>query len=695
MALIFVGPGRVMSIGGGLLALRKPVFGSTAGGLGASSPGQDLTEISGLAGWWDASDLGSMRGLDGSASVGWREQCSQIVSRSSSALPIESYRYIVDGRLAAPFPRIAGLLGGAGQLNQGTGLLRPALDPDQGFKLQESSFGSAHEWTWYLVWSRPNRRQGSFRDADPTVLLRAGNTVVLQAGGQSGQSNLTLFPNGAAVPLSSELARRHTHSIILRHSPINGLDVWLDDTLVVQGINNACPAVPQGPILFLHDGTFMGGAQCWFHEAAFWTRRLPDTEIARMHTHSGRWHRGARKGVALLFNGQSNAVNYSLNDGAAELLAQGVAWHLGAIAWNVLATTGSPNAYTMQSGHGLYQVQSGSYPGNFLNDPMNGMPPSGWSLGSDGTAVQNAIQALLAEDRDDISAIVWPWNETDSLRGTGELSTFVAAATRFLDLERGMVGKAAGQLPLIWWSAIPYGTAAGSAMHRNAVHLLSNTSGLNVVVGNPQTSDSNERGASWDELSGISTGGDAAHRDGDDNRRFARLAAPIVARAILASGGADSINQIPDTLPVVGGPRIIHAYRQNATSIVITVQHDNGSDLVIPRQAVNGKGFAVTDGGVTAGQGIVVHAVACERLSSTQLRITLAQPLQNASALCRLHYPYGGEAIGRGNAVTDNAAARPAPDGWDVSVDLGSAWRLDYPLASTMVPVELSDTPHA
>lgn len=256
-----------------------------------------------------------------------------------------------------------------------------------------------------------------------------------------------------------------------------------------------------------------------------------------------------------------------------------------------------------------------------------------------------------------------------------------------------MIGKAAGQLPLVWWSAIPYGTAAGTALHRNAVHLLSNASGLNVVVGNPQTSDSNQRGASWDELSGISTGGDAAHRDGDDNRRFARLAAPIVARAILASGGGDSINEIPAALPALGGPRIIHAYRQSATSIVVTVLHDCGSDLVVPRQALNGKGFTVTDGGVSVGQGAVVYAVACERLNPTQLRITLAQPLQSASTLCRLHYPYGGEPIGRGNAITDNAAALAKPDGWDVSADLGSAWRLDYPLALTMVPVELSDTP--
>jgi hypothetical protein len=608
-----------MGIGTGNLALCRaiPVGGATPLPeiLSPSPP----DSIAGLTGWWDASTLSHLAAPGDQAVAAWRGQCSTIIDRSATGQPIQSHRFLDDGRMAAAFPHLSGLFGGVGQTNSASGLLQPALDPDQGFRLDRGSFGSQNAWTWYFVWSRPNWRQGSFRDGDPITLLRSGGVTVLQADSAGAQRRLVLFPSHVPVVLTTTVQRRHTHSVILHHVPGQGLDVWLDDTRVAQGVPNPMPATPQAPTLFLHDSGFMGGAQCWFHEAAVWDHALAEPDLAALRTHAGRWHRGPRKGIFLLINGQSNAVNYALNDGAAALLAEGVGWHLGALAWNVLATTGNPASHTMQSGHGLYQVQGGAYPGNFLNDPMNGADPSVWPLGSDGLAVEAAIQALPQEDRDDLRAIVWPWNETDSLRTAEELPAFTAAAMRFLGLERAMIGKTAAELPLIWWNAIPYGTAAGMAMHRRAVHTLAQNPTVHVVVGNPQTSDSNQRGAAWDETTGQATGGDAAHRDGEDNRRFARLAAPVVARAILTAGGGDSVGVIPEALPASGGPRIIHAYRQSDTKLLLTVEHDRGADLRLPRQAVLGKGFAVTDGDVAAGSGLLVPAVACERISATQL----------------------------------------------------------------------------
>jgi hypothetical protein len=641
-----------------------------------------------LAGWWDASNPTYLN-----PTAGWREAGASIGNRVNAGPPLTAYRFIADDGLPAIYPHLSGLLGGLGRVLPTGGLLRPTLDPDQGFRVDMSSFAADSGWTWFFVWSRPNRRQGSFRDSDPIVLLRAGDTSIVSADSHGPQRRLILFPGHAPVVLTDNLSRRHTHSLIIRHAPGIGIDVWLDDTRVVTALSAAALAGPKTPVLFHHEGNFMGGAQCWFHEAATWSRSLNDTEIATVRTYANRWYRGPRKGVFLLFNGQSNAVNYTLNDGAADVLADGISWYLGVLATNFLATTGAPSNHSMQPGHGLYQVQGGLYPGSFLNDPMDASHPSTWWLGGSGLATQTALAAMNPEDRADIRAIIWPWNETDSLRSASEWPTFAAAASRFVGLEREMIGRGAAELPLIWWSAIPYGTAPGTAAHRLAVNSLLSQPALNVVLGNPQTADSNARGASWNELSGTATGGDHAHRDGDDNRRFARLATPVIARAIGAAGGADLTGYIPGSVPVRGGPRIIHAYRETSTQIVVTVEHDIGTDLLVPRLASQGKGFAVVQGDPLAQSPVVIFAAACERIDATRLRVTLAQPVTAPIADCSLHYPFGGESIWRGNAVTDNAAELAASPGWDITAQLGSVWSLNYPLSATLGPTPLSANP--
>jgi hypothetical protein len=392
---------------------------------------------------------------------------------------------------------------------------------------------------------------------------------------------------------------------------------------------------------------------------------------------------------------QLEAVGRGEIDRLMVLMPPGSAKSTYTSAYNVLAAH-NPSNGTIVAGHGIYDMPGAGttiYPGSFIADPHDGSQPLTWSLGSDGLGVQSFMASQIPEDLADCSAIVWPWSETDSYRSYSEKALFKAAAQRFIALERAMIpGATAANMPLIWWSAIPYGATDGVQMHREVISELAADPTQGIVIGNPMTADSTG-----------SRDGTNQHRDQPDNRRFAQLAAPIIARALLPLGRGDTIAGIPADIPVVGGPRITHAYRQDNSTVLLTIAHDAGTDLIVPNLAANGQGFLVMDGGSVASPGTLRRATACARIDATHLRLTLASPLTNPSASCLLFYPYGSFSpagmpsytadMGTGNAVYDNVASLVLPAGWDIGADLGSNWRLNFPLAATATPIALSDTP--
>ncbi len=668
-----------------------------------------LTSVAGLTGWWDAGVADNVLGTAGLALAGFGGSAGGVADKSGAGAPLTVW-HAASGGSTAPIatPRLNGLLGGVGlntivppNLPQ-SGQQLPLMDPDQGFITAPMAFGSATPWTVFLVWSRPNWRQHS---TAPGTLLTIGGVEILNADNSAGTGQLILFPGSRQTVLITALTRRHSHAVILRNTPGVGVDVWLDGIQTTSAAPNPMAASVNAPLLLLHNGAGDGGAECWFHEAAIWNVAVGSSGIAAIRSYASRWTLGPRKGIQIMVSGQSNAGN-GLNDGAWHLLAQGVAWHVGALGFGVVGNYGSPPAATCIHGEGIYPVAGAGLSGSFLVNPGDGSNPSTWVFGSDGLAVETYLQSGTAPaDAADIAAILWPWSEDDCTRLYSEKATYEAAARRLLSLERGVLSRSAASLPHVWWSAIPFSYGnndPGTQMQREVVADMAADPTQNVTVVLPQTSDSLPRsigGAAlvYNATSGIWTGGDPLHRDIPDNRRFGMLAAPLVARAVLASGGGDTVSSIPAGVPSQGGPAVVHVWRQSSTQLVITVQHDCGTDLIVPAtQAAVGTGWAVMDGGSVASPGMIVTATGCARLNTSQLRITLAQPLVNASAACRLFYPYGTGIMGRGNAVTDNLSVVTPPAGWNIAADLGAGWSLNMPVHVPMFTasgIALSDTP--
>ncbi len=714
MSLLFNAAGSPLGIGHGRRALAAPLAAGSEPPAGLFT-GPYPSAIQGLSGWWDGGLPSGFTDANGSPLLSYNAVAARLIDKSGNGKLLTAYHIAGDTGPTAMIsaPRVNGFLGAAGAPDAAVLAYGPSLDPDWGLSHPGLEFGSGAAWTRYFVWTRPNWRQGTYyvnNQPIPLIHTLAGSGITILAADSAEGGDLTLFPGSASqTVLTGTLARRHTHAIILRQTPGVGLDVWLDGIQVAHAAQNPLPVSANAQVLFLHDGTVQGSAQCWFHEAASWERALDAGELATLFAAQARWVLGARKGVNLLVMGQSNAA-WFINAGAPLALAQGIAWYLGAASYAFTAAASgtylAPNRYSVISGHPISNSSAPLFPpgvgnGTFLTNPGDGSDPSTWAGGPDFMALSaylTGVSAIVsAPDEADISFLVWPWSEQDSTMPYANKSLYKGTVLRLLSLTRSLLGRSAASLPLLAWNAIPYETVDGVQMVRESIADLAAVAANNIIVFAAQTSDSNPLNASYNPATGVATGGDPEHRDEPDLLRFGRLGAHVAGHAAQSLGLADTISPalLPAAgLPTKGGPKITHVYRASNTSLILTIEHDAGTDLRLPLQAQTGAGFAVMDGGSVASPGRIVTATAATRIDATHISLTLAAALNSPSPSVLLFYPYGSTQIGRGNAVTDNASSVVPPANWHIGGDLGSAWMLDLPLQATFYPIALSDTPN-
>jgi len=654
-----------------------------------TTTGPVLSDIAGLLGWWDASTPAGLRTGAGAAVGGFSVAAANLVNAVSGG-PAMALATSSGYGAASPTgfiarPRLVGSNGGLGAtLANNYGPVAPLVDNSLNASVPGLAMNGSVSRTLHLVWSRPARASQPFNNnlPGPLTLLSIGGAPVLTLGNAGGADALTLF----GTVLSAALTTRHTHSVTLRWAAGGGIDAWVDDAPAATGVANAIAAGASGI------GLGLGSAGCYLHELAVWDHALSSVDMATLLTGlasvSKRWVRGPRKGIRLLAMGQSNA-SYFMAD-AESVLQETIRYHLGALGVDVFTGDNrlpQTSGGTTPGGTPLYASPGGF----FLSDPGTGADPSTWACSASVDAILNSVGTA---ELPDFAGIWFYYSENDSGRNYSEKATYRGAVLAYANHLRSLVGRTAATMPLLEISALPFSGAnapaapnnvAGMYAIREAVADLAADASTGTAVVLPNTSAAWGRGAAAD-----GTGGDNNHLDGADNLRHARLAGPMIARALVAAGAADATT-LPAGLPAVGGPRIVSAQRQGAASILVTVQHDAGADLRLPGGAAQGWGWQLLDGWVSVGApGVAIAVTTVARMSATTLLLTLASPMSNPASACRMYYGYGNQKIGRGSAVTDNYSAATRPAGCDIAADLGAAWAPDMPLAVTPYGMALS-----
>ena len=672
--------------------------------------GPPPSTVSGLSSWWDASvKPATATGL------------TTLADKSGSTL-------LTASAASAWIPRLAGGLGGVGlEVTQlaGYGIgawaatLHPLLDPD--LSLSASlPFGAGGALTLDLVWTRPNLRQalvdhvayplmsGSFVGGTSPLLVIGGVTVLGMTNTGAGDA-LVMWPNGTSTTLASNLTPRHTYALRLRGSHAAGWDVYLNGTkLTGSPVASQLGSAPTTALVrFLGAG---GGAsaQCWFHEAYAFSRALSDSECATLDTYLARWPLGTRKAAILMAVGQSNSGYLADGTNRYRDMSRGISYLTGLASFTILLSNGPGSDDTIRGGHGLLGDNTNYLAGAITDDPTT-VP-----LGTTGPGVntRRMIQSLPAYLQADVCGLFAYYSENDAGFGWSLRNQFAGMVKQYNTFAKSFPQagptRDASNWMLAWNSDIPFGGGEGHASHKAAIKLVVDDPTQGAILWLLNGVGAIQDGGTFNPATGVNSGGDSLHLDRTDDARAGLYGIEPLARRLAAIGRVE--NTLPAGIMVRGGPQVASVVWEGGTvsgnaatpTILVTVQHDVGSDLRVPLLAVNGLGWVILDGPTPVQNTPRILGTSCVRVSATTLRVRFASAPTQPLASTLLFYIYSEDnlprannpgAPGRGNLITDNysdTVAVPAVIGFDVGADLGALYRVDRPLAAFPFGMALS-----
>ena len=567
--------------------------------------------------------------------------------------------------------RMVGDLGGLGAtLSPEYGTFSPLLDTTTVPRLSNIALGTDVAKTVFMVFSRPGTNEIPFGTPPAEVPLLAFDGIVILSISNAERPVLKLFPRGkSSIALGGPLAKRTTLSVTLRFSANGLLDVWLNDAEIASKVPNILPPSKSGTLFVLGDATNNGGGG-FFHEMSIWNHALSPKEINLLlldeKSISKKWKRGPRVVPTVLLMGQSNASFFDL-DGGAQLLAEAARWNLGALWVNLRQRE------TVPGGTPLYGKEGGGF---LIEQP--GVDPTKWLPGNSGLNVQKFLASLSPDDRAHFAGLFAYYSEGDQGRNYGEKAVFKAAWRRMMALTREWAGLPAASVALMQ-ASIPYtgdARSVGAQMICEVMAELAGNPAENTVVVLPNTSAVWGRG-----VSPAGVGGDAAHLDSTDNQRNARLAGRAVAGRIVASGHSDVATLVSASRKPETGPTPISAKREANGSILLTIRHDAGDDLLPPTLPEHmTTGWRLFNGYQNAGSmGTEIAVRAVEKVDATTLRVSVATPLSPGVGTARLFPIWGAAQVGRGGGWTDNASR--SAEGRIMAAEEGPDWALDYPIS--------------